>query len=153
MAVKKLNKEELELRKAHAKNLYVHEGVTTQKELAARVGITEKTIGKWITEGNWDKYKKNFVLTRQEQMGNLLDELTELNAAIKKKAAGLRFADSKEGDIRRKLIKDIKELETKASKPEAISACISLLDFVRKVSLEKAQQLAPYVDGFIKSLL
>lgn len=149
---KKPTKDDLEKSKGYAKILYIKDKLT-QKEIADKTGRSEKTIGKWVAEGQWEKERKNFLLTRQEQMGNLLDELTELNAFIKKKPDGFRFADSKEGDIRRKLIKDIKELETSSSKPEAISACIALLEFMRKVDLTIAQELAPYVDGFIKSLL
>lgn len=150
---KKRSKEELEVLKEHAKILYIKEGVNTQKELAARVGVTENTIGKWLAEGMWDKYKKNLLLTRQELLSDLLDEATAINKKIKDKPEGERFADAKQADARRKIIKDIKELEGKSSKPEAISACILLLDFIRKVSLEKAQLLAPYIDGFIKQLL
>ncbi|QTE37225.1 hypothetical protein J3L18_29660 [Mucilaginibacter gossypii] len=147
------SKADLERLKELAKRYFIDDSLS-QKEIAAKTGISEKTIGKWVAEndGLWEKQKKNLVLTRQEQMSYLLDELSELNAAIRKKPAGQRYADSKEGDVRRKLIKDIKELETKTSKPEAISACIALLNFARTVSLEKAQTLAPIIDGFIRSL-
>jgi hypothetical protein len=138
--------------KDYAKILYVKDKLT-QKEIAVKVNRSEKIIGKWVTEGNWEKERKNFVLTRQEQMGNLLDELTEINEFIKSLPEGRRFADSKLADTRRKLIKDIKELETSSSKPEAISACIALLEFIRKVDLKKAQEFAPIIDGFIKSIL
>jgi len=146
------SKSELEKLKGYAQILYTKEHLS-QKEIAERTDISEKTIGKWVADGNWDKYKKNFVLTRQEMMGDLLNEVTEINKAIKDRPEGLRFADSKTADVRRKLILDIKQLETSASKPEAISACAALLEFVRKVSLAKAQELAPFVDGYIKSIL
>ena len=45
-------------------------------------------------------------------MADLLDELTEFQNSIKEKEIGQRFASSKEADIRSKLIKGIKELET-----------------------------------------
>jgi len=146
------SKADIEKLKGYAKLLFVRDKLS-QKEIAQRTEISEKTIGKWVNDGLWDKEQKNFVLTRQEQMSNLLDELTEINKFIKDKPEGLRFADSKLGDVRRKLIKDIKELETKASKPEAIGSCIALLDFIRKVNLGKAQEIAPLVDAFIKSIL
>jgi len=153
MAGKRLTKEEIERRKNHAKLLFTRDGVTTQKELAERTGISEKTISKWVNDEGWEKLKKNFLLTREEQMSNLLSELEELNQFIKDKPEGMRFADSKQGDVRRKLIKDIKELETKAALPEVIHACTALLDFIRKVDLNKAQELSRYVDAFVKSQL
>jgi DNA-binding XRE family transcriptional regulator len=125
----------------------------TQKEAAKRVGVSTVTMNKWFKEGQWDKLGKNFLLTREEQMANLLDELVEINQFIKNQPEGYRFADSKLGDVRRKLVKDIKELETKAALPEIIHACTGLLEFVRKTDLTVAQELSSYVDAFIKSKL
>jgi len=125
----------------------------SQKDAAAKVKVSKTTMNTWFKEGKWDKLQKNIFLTREEQMGNLLEELTEINDAIKRKPEGERYADSKLGDVRRKLVKDIKELETEANLPEIIHSCTQLLEFVRKVDLPKAQELADYVDSFIKSKL
>ncbi|UOE47988.1 hypothetical protein MTO98_26615 [Mucilaginibacter sp. SMC90] len=146
------SKAEIERLKGYAKLLFIRDRLS-QKEIAQRTDVSEKTIGKWVEDGQWEKERKNFVLTRQEQMSKLLDELTEINAYIESFEKGKRFADSKLADVRRKLIKDIKELETKTSKPEAISACIGLLEFIRKIDLAKAQELSGYIDGFIKSIM
>ena len=143
---------ETEKLKDYAKGLFVNQNLS-QKEVATRAGISEHTISKWATDGQWSKLQRNFILTRQEQMACLLDELVEINAFIKTKDAGFRFADAKLGDVRRKLIKDIKELETKAALPEIIAACKGLLDFIRRIDLPKAQELEKLVDGYIKSLL
>jgi len=139
-------------KKDYAKILITKEKLS-QKEAAERVGTSAQTMNKWFNEGGWGKLQKNFLLTREEQMANLLNELVEINEYIQTFDAGQRFADSKLGDVRRKLVKDIKELETKAALPEIIHACTGLLEFVRKVDLEKAQELSKYVDGFIKSKL
>ena len=149
----RLSKDERERLQEHAKLLFTRDNITIQKELAERVGVGEKTIGEWIEEGGWKKLKRNFILTREEQLANLLDELTELNESIKNKAEGTRFADSKESNTRRFLIKDIKDLETKALLPELISALTQLLDFVRKNDLSDAQMISKYVDSFIKTKL
>ncbi|MCZ2084153.1 MAG: transcriptional regulator [Flavobacteriales bacterium] len=149
----RLTKAERERLQEHAKLLFTRDNITVQKELAERVGVSEKTMGEWIEEGGWKKLKRNFILTREEQLANLLDELTELNEAIKKKKEGTRFADSKEANVRRFLIRDIKDLETKALLPELISALTQLLDFVRKNDLGDAQMISKYVDSFIKTKL
>lgn len=150
---KKLTNEELERVKNHAKLLYTKEGVTMQKELAQRTGISENTISKWVNENGWDKLKKNFLLTREERMSDLLDELTELQSTVKSKDDGLRFADYKLASVRRMLIKDIAELEVTASKPEAIAACMDLINFVRPESLDDAKIIMKWADIYIKSLL
>lgn len=143
-------KKEIEELKDYAKLKYLHEGLTNQKELAKIVGVTEKTIGSWIQEENWKKYQRNFILTREEQMANLLEELAEINTSIRNKGEGEKYADAKTAQIRRQLIKDIKDLETKAMLPEVISAITQFVDFVRKGSLKDAQQVSHLCDSFIK---
>lgn len=152
MKATRKTKDELDRLKDWAKTLITKEGLT-QKEAAERVGVTAATINKWYQDGNWENLKKNILLTRQEQMIMLQDELVRLNNAIALKPEGERWADSKEANIRRYLIKDIKDLETKASIPEVIHACQGLLEFIRKIDLTKAQELSKYVDAYIKSLL
>lgn len=148
----RLTKETQERLKEHAKLLYTRDNITTQKELAVKVGVNEKTVGKWIEEGNWKKLKQNIVLTRQEQHAKLMDELERLNTFIA--ASKLGFADSKTADTRRKLIRDIKDLEAESlGLADAISVQVQFLDFVRKESLEHAQMIADYSDMFIKSKL
>lgn len=152
MAKKRLSKEEVRSRLDWAKTEITKNGLT-QKEAAEKVGLSAQTINKYYLEEKWDKLQKNFLLTREEQMANLLNELAEINNHIKKLPEGQRFADSKLGDVRRKLVKDIKELETKAALPETIHACTGLMEFIRKVDLEKAQELVVFVDAYIKSKL
>lgn len=146
-------KDEIEELKARAKLYYLHEGITNQKELAKKVGVTAKTIGNWIAEGKWKKLQRNFVLTREELMASYLEELLEIKQAIKNKPEGERFADYKLAQIRRSLTKDIEALETEAQLPEIISAVTQLLNFVRKNNLEQAQELSHAVDAFIKMKL
>lgn len=149
MATKALTNKQ---KKEWAQSLITKEGLT-QKEAAIKVGVSTTTMNKWYQEGGWDKLGKNFLLTRSEQMAKLLDELVEINQHIQTYPEGKRFADSKLADVRRKLIKDIKELETKAALPEIIHSCVQLLEFVRKVDLTKAQDLSGVIDAFIKSKL
>lgn len=153
MAKKKLTKDELERLKEHAKVLYLHENITNQKDLAKRVDVRENTIGKWIAEGKWASLKKNFLLTREERMSDLLDELTEIQTVIKNQKDGARFADHKTALVRRMLVNDIKALEVTASKPEIIAACMDLIRFVRPENAEEAKIITKWADIFIKSLL
>lgn len=142
----------IQQKKDYAKVLITKEKLT-QKEAAERVGVSAVTMNKWFKDGQWDKLQKNFLLTREEQMGLLLNELAAINEHIQTFPQGQRFADSKLGDVRRKLVKDIKELETKAALPEIINVCAKLSEFIRKIDLAKAQELIFYMDAFIKSKL
>lgn len=146
----RMTKEQTEKKKEHAKLLYTKENISNQKELAERTGVTEKTVSKWIEEEGWRKLKRNIILTRDEQMAIMYDELAELNEDIRTKPEGKRFADQKEASVRRQLIKDIKDLETKAMLPEIINSLTQFLDFVRRDNIDNTKLLANYVDQFIK---
>lgn len=143
----------IEQKKEWAKLLYVKENVTTYKILAVRVGVQARTISKWAEEGEWDKLRKNVVLTRSEQLSKLLSQLEAFNSYIEAKPQGYRFADSKEADARRKLIADIKALEADASIAEAINVCTSITNWLAKFDLEKAKNISDLFDNYIKFLL
>lgn len=143
---------EREKKKDHAKILYTKENVTNQKELAQRVGVTEKTIGKWIKDEGWEKLKKNLLLTRQEMYSNLLEDFEKLQNHIS--STDLGFADFKLANTRRNLVKDIKDMEAeKIGLSEKISVQVEFLEFVRKRNHEHAIMIADYSDLFIKSKL
>lgn len=46
----------------------------TQKEIAEDIGVTEKTIGKWVAEGNW-KAERDARLNSRESQTNVLRSL------------------------------------------------------------------------------
>lgn len=149
MAAKELSIKE---RKEWAKSIYLAEPQITQKALAVRVGVSENTIGKWIKESNpnWDSLRINLTLTREEQYQCILLELKQLNQSIADKPEGKKFADAKEADARRKMIKDLKDLETKASISETVSVCSRIVNWLSKTDLETTKQVAEIFDAFIK---
>ncbi|AKQ39411.1 DNA-binding protein [Riemerella anatipestifer Yb2] len=149
----RLSNKEREQKKEYAKILFLQEKNITIKDLAERVGVSANTLTEWIKSEKWEGLKRNILLTRQEQLVQMQDELAELNTFIKKQDEGFRFADFKTAQIRNQLIKNIKDLETKALLPEIINALTQFLDFVRTENLEDAQLLADYTDTFIKSKL
>ncbi len=137
-------------KKEWAKTLYTKEGVTIQKQLAEKVGVSENTVSRWVRDEQWEKFRNNMLLTREEQMQNLLQELVELNEFIKDRPKGERFATSKEGDVRRKLIKDIKDLETKASLSETIHTATQFTKWLSALDLKKAKEVGDLFNSFIK---
>lgn len=57
-----------------AKVLFVNDGVS-QKEIAERLKVTEKTVSKWAKEGNWEKLKTSLLVTKDNQLTGLYDQL------------------------------------------------------------------------------
>ena len=69
--------------KEYAKFLFTEKNFT-QKEIAEKVGITEKTLKKWIDEndGEWKKLKKSLMVTKANQIKSFYEQLERLNELI-----------------------------------------------------------------------
>lgn len=146
----RLTRDELREKQELAKLIYLTEDIT-QEELANRTGITPKTISKWIEDEGWAKLKRNIPLTRDELLASWYDELAELKEFIKKKPEGQRFADFKEAQLRRSLLKDIATLEFDSGIPEIIGVMTAFVKFIRRQNLDNAKEVSHIADAFIKS--
>ena len=78
----RLSRDELLRKKELAKLIFLTEDVT-QKELAERSDVTEKTLSKWMEDEGWAKLKRNIPLTRDELLASWYDELAELKEHIR----------------------------------------------------------------------
>lgn len=134
-------------RKEWAKLIYLKESLT-QQEIADRVGVSRATVNKWARE--WEGLKLNLLQTREERISSTLSQLDELDRSIASKEEGKRFPTTAEADIRRKLTADLEALEQDASVRDIYNVSRGLLDFVRRLDLEKAKELSDYFDAYIK---
>lgn len=75
MASKKEQEREL------AKILYTQQRMS-QKDIAQKVGVTEKTITKWKEAENWDKLKESLLVTKDSQIRMLYTQLEIKNQEI-----------------------------------------------------------------------
>lgn len=146
----RLSRDELLRKKELAKLIFLTEDVT-QKELAERSDVTEKTLSKWMEDEGWAKLKRNIPLTRDELLASWYDELAELKEHIKNKPVGQKFADFKEAQLRRSLLKDIATLEHDSGIPEIISVMTGFVKFIRRNDLDNAKEVSHLADAFIKS--
>jgi len=146
------SKDELEKLKDYAKILYTRDRLT-QEEVSEKTGLHHNTISKWSIEGGWKKLRRSFITTREEQMARMLDELIELNDKISERPRGSRHADLKESAIRHRLVSDIKNLESDAALTEIINSSKGLINFIRKIDLEKAKEMCRWVDRYMQTLL
>ncbi|GEP52370.1 hypothetical protein FNO01nite_30420 [Flavobacterium noncentrifugens] len=147
-----------------AKSLYLSGGIT-QKEIAERISVTEKTLTKWIKEGKWDTLKKSLLTTKQNQLTFLYDQLECLNLTISQRPDPIKpdekiepfdllvqrgkFATSKEADVIIKLTNAIKKLETETSVGDTVEVARNFIEFVRPQNLELAKQITNLFDVFI----
>lgn len=138
-------------KKEWAKLLFTREPVKiTQKELAKKVGVSERTMSKWVTNEGWEQLRQSVIVTKEEQLRRIYMQIEELNNAIFKRKEGERFASSKEGDTLNKLAAAARKLETEASIADVIEVSKRFLNWLRQSDFEKAKELSNLFDGFIK---
>jgi DNA-binding XRE family transcriptional regulator len=132
--------------KEFAKSLYIGGGIT-QKEIAERISVTEKTLTKWIKDGKWESLKKSLLTTKQNQLAFLYDQLDFINTDISKR--DYKVAVGKEADTIIKLTAAINRLETETSIGDTVEVARNFIEFVRPQDLELAKTITNFFDVFI----
>lgn len=135
-----------------AQILYLKEGLS-QKEIAAKVEVTEKTVGRWKERYNWEQLKASIIITKEQQLRRLYAQLNELNTLIENRDEGSRYANSKEADTLGKLASAVRTLETEVSIADTVEVFREFLDWLRIHDLDKAQDVAQLQDRFLKSFI
>lgn len=136
-------------KKEYAKILYVKETMT-QKEIAQKVGISEKTLSKWVNDNEWDRLKASIVITKEEELRRVYQQISAINEVIATRTNGERFASSREADILTKLAAAARSLETDSSIADIVEVGKRFLNWLRMSDLDKAKEFARLLDGFIK---
>lgn len=136
--------------KEYARILYVSERIT-YKEIAERVGVTEKTIGRWAEIGNWDKLRKSLLTTRDNQLVHWYNQLEAMNEMIAERDRPI--PDSKEADIMSKITSNIQRLETEIGLGEYVTVSKKLLVFIQGIDLGEAKRFKNYIDEFVNEKL
>jgi transposase len=140
----------IQQKKEWAKETFLHHNISN-KELAAKIGISENTAGKWVKE--WDHLKVNYLQSREEQYASTIRQLEDLRKIIEGRDVGYRFPSKEEAMIKRRLTADLKDLDTEGSVRDIIYVSKTFLDWLRPVDLAKAQDLSGLFDAFIKDTI
>jgi len=127
--------------------------VLSQKAIAEKVGVSEKTMSKWAKDENWERLRKSLLISKQEQLAMLYDQVDEINKSIRKKPEGERFANSKEADILSKLTASIEQLEEETNISDVVEVCKRTITFLQKHDFEKSKEVVDLCDAFIKDCL
>jgi len=139
-----------EIRLQHAQLLFVKEGLS-QKDVAQRVGVTEKTVGRWVKIYKWNDLKRSFAATRHSIIANLQKQLELLQGEIKKRENGM--ATTKETDMLVKLATAIKKLENETGAGETVEVAMKFIRFVAANDTSLAQLITRHFDAYIQTLL
>lgn len=158
----------------YAKMLFVNERLT-KKEVARRSGVTQKTIAKWVEDGKWEDLRKSMLVTKDNQLTRLYNQLEWLNNHIAERdviydlPAGVdpkdkdfnpskyrvlqgKFANSKEADSIAKITAAINKLETETSLADTVQVARSLIDYIRPDNPELSKEITEAFDSYINSL-
>ena len=172
-------KAENERLKEHAKLLYTVEGVTLQKELAERVGVSEQTISKWVNEGQWETRRASLTMTKEEELRRLYRRLSFHNDSLERLEEEYNdtsnliavTADPKEKKLLKKDLSDlitqinkvsdsisktsaaIRSMETDTSIGDSMQAFKELIQFIRNEDFDLAKTVTTHADELIKTKL
>lgn len=136
--------------KEYAKTLYISENLH-QKVIAERVGVTEKTLGRWINDGGWKNLKRSLITTKQNQISLLYDQLEHLNNEIANRES--KVANSKEADVIIKLTGAIERLEVETSVGETVEVSKKLINLIQQEDLDLAKRVTSYCDLLIQTMI
>jgi len=134
-----------------AKILFTREQLE-QKVVAKRVGISEKTMSKWVNEFNWKMLRNRLLVGKEEILTNMYEQLEELNNAIKEREKGARFANSKEADIQVKYTASIRNLETDLAIADLVESGIRFIKHLQQVgTYQQVLEISSLWNGFIQA--
>jgi len=149
---KRALKSEIADKKELAKLLFTRNNVS-QKDLAARVGVSPQTICNWIKDELWDDLRKSLLISKDEQLRSFYNQIDNLNKAIENRPDGFRYATSKEADVQAKTTASIRNLETETNVAQTIEVAREFINWVRPEDLEQAKLITRLFDAFIKEKL
>lgn len=133
-----------------AQILYTKERLSG-KEIAERVGVSEKTISNWKEKYLWEQLRKSLLVTKEEQLRKLYNQLDFITTKIEERENAV--ADTKEADVISKITSAIKQLETETSIAEIFEVGKQFIQFVRSDDIEMAKTITGFYDAFIQKNL
>lgn len=125
-------------------------GESTQKDISVKVGISEKTMSKWVKEGKWEDLRKSLLTTKNEILRNLYSLLDKISNKLKTDDS---IGDSKIADMYVKYTAAIKNLETETSIAECVEVARLFVNWLQNIDPQFALLVLNHFDSFIKERL
>jgi DNA-binding XRE family transcriptional regulator len=138
-------------KKEFAKTLYFANKELSQKELAQRVEVTEKTIAKWIAEGEWTVLRQSLIVSKKDQIARLYAITEAVTNKIDDSEGGI--GDTKLADMMIKYTAAINNLETDTNIAETVDVMMSFGSFVHRHYPENFKLITEMSDAFVQEKL
>lgn len=131
-----------------AKLLYTREHLE-QGVIAKKVGVSANTISTWVKTFNWKDLRRRLLLSKEDQLNSLYEQLESLNNIIKTSAT--KHADSKQADILVKLTAAIRSLETDLNINDLVESGIRFIKHLQKTAgIEDVHKVTDWWHAFIQ---
>jgi len=122
----------------------------TQKEIAAKVGVSEQAICDWAKKEDWDGMKESSLLSHANRLQELYDQLAYVNKRNKIAIEDDDPTTNPNYDDVAKISKAIERLEKDAGLGDIIKAIIELISFVEKEDIADAKIVSHWGYTFIQ---
>jgi DNA-binding Xre family transcriptional regulator len=126
------------------------QGDISQKEIAAKVGVSENTITKWKDAGKWDALRKSMLTTKTEILRNLYNILDKINGKLKEEDS---IGDTKIADMYVKYTAAIKNLETETSVGQISEVARMFVNWLQTFDPKFGLLVLNHFDKFMKEQL
>jgi DNA-binding XRE family transcriptional regulator len=132
-----------------AEMLYMQNQLS-QKEIAIKVGVNEKSITTWKEKYCWEQMRKSLLTTKSEILRFLYSVLDKVKTKIEGEDG---IGDTKMADMVVKYTSSIKSLETETSIAQMMEAGMKAHKYFQSIDPAFALQFLNNYDGFIKESL
>jgi transcriptional regulator with XRE-family HTH domain len=132
--------------KEFARMLFVNEKLS-QKEIAQRVDVSERTLSKWAKDGKWEQMRKSMLVTKDHNLFLLYEQLQAINEDIQSRE--VKFGNLKEIQSIAMLTTSIQRLEVETSVGQTIEVAKGFIEFLRQIDVDKAKEATTYFDAYI----
>lgn len=130
-----------------ARNLYFQTDMK-QVDIASLLGISDKTLYRWIRQDNWKQMKEAAKQAPLAIVEMLYKQLYDLNYSICTRESAV--PSLQEAETTRKLINSIEKLKRQASLSENIQVLMAFTGFLNKIDNELAKQVVVHADHYLK---
>lgn len=132
-----------------AQMIYMQDKLS-QKEIAVKVGVTEKTITAWKEKYCWEQLRKSLLTSKDQLLSFFYNVLDKIKTKIEEENS---YGDSKQADMVVKYTAAIKSLETETSVAQLMDAGMKFHKYMQLIDPALALQFLNNYDGFIKDSL
>lgn len=131
-----------------AKILFTREKLD-QKTVAKKVGVSENTMSEWVNKFNWKDLRRRLLLSKEEQLNSLYEQLEVLNEEIRN--SELRRPDNGQADVVSKLTKAIGYMETDLAIADIVESGMRFIRFLQvSGTIEQVTEVTDMWHSFIQ---